>query len=155
MMHKTKLATLLASSIALLSTLCVPSKAGAACTAATIGGTYGFRFDGFFGPPTKVPLKVSAFVPEAAAGEISFTATSETEGTLTGSESGTFGGVAFQLTFAGTYKVDAPKCTGSLSRTLSNGFTVSADFVIVKGGEEIEFVHTNGGAVEQGVMKKE
>ncbi len=94
-------------------------------------------------------------MPEAVAGEISFTPTSGTDGTLTGSESGNFGGVAFQLTFTGTYKVNVPQCTGSLSRTLSNGFTASADFVIVKGGEEIEFVHTNGGVVEQGVMKKE
>jgi hypothetical protein len=155
MRYEIKLFTLLASLIVVFGTLCEPSKAEAACAATTIGNSYGFHFDGFVGPPTRVPLKISAFLPEAAAGEISFTATSDLVGTLTGSESGNLGGVAFQLTFTGSYTVNAPNCTGSLTRILSNGFTVSDDFVIVDGGEEIEFVSTSTGIAEQGVMKKE
>jgi hypothetical protein len=155
MTHKAKFATLFAASIAMLGFLCVAPKAEAACTAASIEGSYGFRFDGFVGPSSRVALKVGAFVPEAVVGEISFTATSSTGGTLTGSESGSFGGGVFQLTFPGTYTVNAPKCTGSLTRTLFEGFTVAADFVIVKGGDEIEFVSTTAGMVEAGVMNRE
>jgi hypothetical protein len=155
MTHKTKFATLFAALIAMLGFLCVAPKAEAACTAATIAGDYGFRFDGFVGPSNHAPLKVGAFVPEAVVGEISFTATSSTGGTLTGSESGNFGGGVFQLTFPGTYTVNAPKCTGSLTRTIFEGFTVAADFVIVKGGDEIEFTSTTPGIVEAGVMKRE
>jgi hypothetical protein len=152
MMH-VKFASLLALLIAVLGTICAPQTASAACTATTIGNSYGFRFDGFVGPSTRVPLKVPAFLPEAVAGEISFTATSDSAGTLNGSESGNIGGVVFQLTFTGTYTVNAPKCTGSLTRTLSNGFTGSDDFVIVDSGREIEFVSTSPGIVEQGGMK--
>jgi hypothetical protein len=156
MIYKAKSATLLAFSVALLGTMCVPSRAYAECTAATIANNYGFHFDGLVGPTSTAALKVPAFVQEAVVGEISFTATSDTGGTLSGSESGTFGGLPFQTTFTGTYTVNAPKCTGSLSRTLSiNGFTGTADFVIVKAGEEVEFVDTSAGLVEQGVMKKE
>jgi hypothetical protein len=120
MTHKTKFATL-ASFIAMLGVLCVAPRAEAACTAATIEGSYGFRFDGFVGPSSPAALKVGASTPEAAVGEISFTATSSTDGTFTGSESGTFGGGVFQLTFTGTYTVNASKCTGSLTRTNSGG----------------------------------
>jgi hypothetical protein len=155
MTHRTKFATLFASLIAILGVLCVAPKAEAACTAATIKGSYGFRFDGFVGPSRRVAVKIGAFVPEAVAGEISFAATSSTGGTLTGSESGNFGGGVFQLTFPGTYTVNAPKCTGSLTRTLFGGFTVADDFVIVKGGDEIEFASTTAGIVEEGVMKRE
>jgi hypothetical protein len=155
MTHQTKFATLFASLIATLGVLCVAPKAEAACTAATIKGSYGFRFDGFVGPSSGVARKVGAFVPEAVVGEISFTATSNTDGTLTGSESGNYGGGVFQLAFPGTYTVNAPKCTGSLTRTLFEGFTVTDDFVIVKGGDEIEFASTTAGIVEAGVMKRE
>jgi hypothetical protein len=155
MTHKTKFATLFASLIAMLGVLCVAPKAEAACTAATIEGSYGFRFDGFVGPSKRAPLKVDAFSPEAAVGEISFTATSSTGGTLIGSESGNFGGGVFQLTLTGSYTVNASKCTGSLTRTLFEGFTVADDFVIVKGGDEIEFASTTAGIVEAGVMKRE
>jgi hypothetical protein len=154
MIRKIKSATLLAFSVALLGTMCVP-RADAECTAATIGSTYGFHFDGLVGPTSTTALKVSAFVQEAVAGEISFTATSDTEGARSGSENGTFGGLPFEVTFTGTYTVNAPKCTGTLTRTLSNGFTATAAFVIVKAGEEIQFVNTSAGLVEQGVMDKE
>jgi len=155
MTYKTKFVTVFASLIAMLGVLSVAPKAEAACTAATIEGSYGFRFDGFVGPSSRAALKVGAFYPEAVVGEISFTATSSTGGTLIGSESGNFGGGVFQLTFPGTYTVNAPKCTGSLTRTLFEGFTVAADFVIVKGGDEIEFASTTAGIVEEGVMKRE
>jgi hypothetical protein len=59
------------------------------------------------------------------------------------------------LTFAGTYTVNVPGCTGSLSRTLSNGVDAADDFVIVNGGTEIEFVSSSPGLAEQGVMKSE
>lgn len=154
-MHKIKLASLLALSITLLGALCVPSKANAACTAATIGSTYGFRGSGFAGPGGNRAYKVPAFFPSAGIGEVSFTATSDTGGTLSGSESLSFGGLQFPLTFTGTYTVSAPKCTGRISATFAEGGTTTVDFVIVKGGEEIDFLNTDVGGIFQGVMTKE
>ena len=49
------------------------------------------------------------------------------------------------LTFTGTYTINAPGCTGSLSRTLSNGVNAADDFVVVNGGTEIEFVSSSPG----------
>jgi hypothetical protein len=154
MMHRIKFASLLALLIAVLGTICAPPAASAACNATTVARTYGFCFDGF-ATPLHVPQKISAFYPEVVAGEISFTATSVSDGTLNGTESGTFGGAVFSLTFTGTYTINVPGCTGSLTRTLSNGFTGTEDFVIVSGGAEIEFVSTTPGIAHQGVMKSE
>jgi hypothetical protein len=154
-MHRFKIASLLALLIAVLGTMCAPITASAACTATTIARTYGFRFNGFIGPVQEVPLKISAFYPEAVAGEISFTPTSVAQGTVNGTETANFGGLVFPLTLTGTYTVNAPECTGSLTRTLSNGVISTIDFVIVNGGAEIEFVSTSVGGVEQGVMKSE
>jgi len=94
-------------------------------------------------------------VPAAGIGEISFSATSDTGGTVSGSESLSFGGLQVQPTFTGTYTVSAPQCTGSINVTFKDGGNPTLDFVIVKGGEEIEFLQTNAGAVSQGVMEKE
>jgi hypothetical protein len=154
MMHRIKFASLLTILIAAIGTICIPLTASAACNATTIARTYGFRFDGFV-TPTHVPTKVSAFYPEAVAGEISFTATSVSSGTIMGSETANFGGAVFPLTFTGTYTINVPGCTGSLTRTLANGFTGTNDFVIVSGGTEIEFVSSSPGLPEQGVMKSE
>jgi hypothetical protein len=154
MFQRIKFVSLLAPLIAVLGTICTPSTARAACNATTIARTYGFRFDGFI-TPAHVPGKVSAFYPEAVAGEISFTATSASGGTLNGTETANFGGAVFPLTFSGTYTINVPGCTGTLTRTLANGFIASDDFVIVSGGAEIEFVSSSEGLAEQGVMKSE
>jgi hypothetical protein len=154
MMYRAKFASLLPILIAVLGTICAPLTARGACNATTVAHTYGFRFDGFV-TPAHVPLKISGFFPEAVAGEISFTATSVSDGTFTGTETANFGGAVFPLTFTGTYTINVPGCTGSLTRTLSNGVTGRDDFVIVSGGAEIEFVSSSPGLAEQGVMKLE
>jgi hypothetical protein len=41
--------------------------------------------------------------------------------------------------------VNAPNCTGKIIVTFADGGTPTLDFVIVKGGEEIEFLQTNAG----------
>ena len=64
-MHRIKFASLLALFITLLGAVCVPSKANAACTAATIGSTYGLRGNGFGGPGGNRAWKVPAFFPSA------------------------------------------------------------------------------------------
>jgi hypothetical protein len=151
MMHRVKFASLLALLIALLGALYVPSRADAECTAATIENTYGYHSDGLSGPTTATALKVSSFVPVSVVGEVSFTATSATGGTLSGFQNISFGGLQFQPTFTGTYTVNAPKCTGSITSSLGTHL----NFVIVNGGEEIEFMQTDAGGVGQGVMKKE
>ena len=153
--HKIKFASLLTLLIMLLGGLCVPSRADAACTAARIGNTYGFHFAGFGGTSGNHALKVPSFVPSAGVGEVSFTATSDTGGTISGSESLSFGGLQFQLTFTGAYVVNAPNCTGKIIVTFADGGTPTLDFVIVKGGEEIEFLQTKAGSVTHGVMEKE
>jgi hypothetical protein len=154
MMYKNKFASLLSLLIAVLGTVCAPLTASAACNATTVAHTYGFRFDGFV-TSAHVPLKISGFYPEAVAGEISFTATSVSDGTLMGTETANFGGAVFPLTFTGTYSINAPGCTGTLTRNLDNGVTAKNDFVIVSGGAEIEFVSSSPGLAEQGVMKLE
>lgn len=155
-MHRVKFASLLALLIAVLGTIGAPATASAACTAATVARTYGFRFDGFITPTPKLPAKIFAYYPEAVAGEITFTATSASEGTIAGSETANFGGAVFPgLTFTGTYTINVPGCTGSLTRNLANGVSATSDFVIVSGGAEIEFVSSSPGQPEQGVMKAE
>jgi hypothetical protein len=68
MTHKIKFASLLTLLITVLGTLCVPSRADAACTAATIGNIYGFHFAGFGGTSGNHVLKVPSFVPSAGVG---------------------------------------------------------------------------------------
>ena len=156
MIRRVKFASLLAFVTTLLGVLCVASRANAACTAATIGSTYGFRFDGFGGVgATHTALKVSAFVPAAGVGEMSFTATSDTGGTISGFQNLSFGGVQIQPTFTGTYTVNAPKCTGSIAVMFPDGGGPHLNFVIVKGGEEIQWLQTDAGVALQGVMEKE
>jgi hypothetical protein len=65
MIHKFKFASLLALLIAVLGTIGAPVTASAACSAATIENTYGFRHNGFSGPAAATALKVSSFVPVA------------------------------------------------------------------------------------------
>ena len=154
MMHRVKFASLLALLIAVLGALCVPT-ADAECTAATIGNTYGFHFDGLAGPAAATALKLSAFVPATGVGEMSFTATSDTGGTISGFQNLSFGGVQIQPTFTGTYTVNAPKCTGRIAVMFPDGAGPHLNFVIVKGGEEIQWLQTDAGVVLQGVMEKE
>ena len=155
MMHRIRYASLLALLIVLVGELCVPSSAQAECTAATIGNTYGLHLNGLRAPAADHALKISAFVPSAGVGEVSFTATSDSGGTLSGSESLSFGGQQLQLTFTGTYSVNSPRCTGSITTTFEGGGSATLDLVIVKRGKEIEFLQTDAGAVTRGVMKKE
>jgi hypothetical protein len=119
-MHRIKFASL-AFLITLLGTLCLPSRADAECTAATIENTYGFHHQGLTGPATSNPLKVSAFVPVAGVGEITLTATSGTGGTISGFQNLSFEGVQIQPTFTGTCTVNAPKCTGSIAVMFQDG----------------------------------
>ena len=153
-MQRVKFASLLALLIALLGALCVP-RAVAECTAATIGNTYGFHFDGLQGPAAATALKISAFLPAAGVGEISFTATSDTGGTISGFQNLSFGGVQVQPTFTGMYTVNAPKCTGSIAVMFQDGGGPHLNFVIVKGGEEIQWLQIDAGVILQGVMEKE
>jgi hypothetical protein len=155
MMHRIKLASFLALLIALLGVLYMPSEAAAECTAATMQSTYGVHGNGYGGPGANDALKVSSFYPSAVVGEVSFTATSGTRGTLSGSENLSFGGLQFRLTFTGTYRVNSPGCTGTIAGTFPDGSTFPLHFVIVKGGEEIDFLQTDPGSVFQGVMTKE
>jgi hypothetical protein len=150
-MIRVKFASLLALLIAVLAALCMPTRADASCTAATIENTYGIHADGFAVPTANTALKVSAFFPAAAIGEASFIATSDTGGTVSGAEKLSFGGVQLQFTFTGTYTVSAPTCSGRI--TTADQDTI--DFVIVKGGEKIEILETRSGAVFQGAMEKE
>jgi len=154
-MIRFKFGSLLAFLIALSGALCLPSRADAECTAATIGNTYGFHHQGFAGNATPNPLKVSAYVPVAGVGETTFTATSDTGGTISGFQNLSFGGAQIQPTFTGTYTVNAPKCTGTITVVFQDGPGPLLDFVIVKGGEEITFLEKTPGVVLQGVMDKE
>jgi hypothetical protein len=152
-------ATLVLSLIALVCIILLPSPAYAqGCSAATIAGSYGYRFSVLFAPPGRVtlPLKIDSFIPGAQAGRIVFTPNSSTssDGTVTFSQKGNVGGVPSEATSTGSYSVN-PDCTGTLTR--DNDGT-EFFFTVVQGGAEIEFAfHTSmsGQKVGEGIMKKQ
>jgi hypothetical protein len=112
------------------------------CSLATLEGSYGFAADEFFtsGP---VPASISAFTPVAAIGVDTF----DGAGNLSGSITGSFGGLIFTSPLSGTYTVNAD-CTGSATVTETNGgFVIHFSFVIVDHGRQLRNLATDPGAV--------
>jgi hypothetical protein len=137
-----------------VGTLLLPSHVHGLCSATTIEGSYGYGFSSLFAGH---PGTVGQSLPNAQAGRISFTATSSSEGTLTGSQSGAIAGFPSDRTFTGTYSV-ASDCTGTFTRTLDNGDVQVLAISIVQGGAEIEFAFhstTFTPQTGQGVMKRQ
>jgi hypothetical protein len=157
MTYKGKFTTLVVSLVAVIATVLLPAQAhGQTCNAATIQGSYAFRFSGFFGPgpaPSATQLNIGSFSPGAQAGRIVFTPNSPTssDGTLTGSQAGNIGGVPTENTFTGIYSVNSD-CTGTFTRNVTT-FAIA----IAQSGAEIEFAFFTSATprVGEGLMKKQ
>jgi len=104
------------------------------CSNATLRGSFGFTSTGMLlaiPPPSAGPF--------AEIGRQTFDGKGDnTEGTATLSANGNIG----HVTFFGTYVVN-PDCTGSMTLFVSNGRTITLDFVIDDDGAELRALLTS------------
>jgi len=107
-----------------------------ACSAATLNGRYGLTFSGF-STTGAVPAPITAFIPVAGEGLVTF----DGNGNLAASETVSLGGLILPVNLPGTYTVNSD-CTGSL--TTANAHL---NLVIVCNGREILAVNTDQGHV--------
>ncbi len=103
-----------------------------ACTLATLNARYGFTFEALVtGDP--VPAPITAFIPVAGGGVMTF----DGRGNLSGSQTVSFGGAIGTAEVWGTYLVNQD-CRGSMTGTFSDsGQVFNLEFVIVDGAREI------------------
>ena len=106
------------------------------CSAATLHGRYGLTFSGY-GTNGAVPAPITAFIPVAGVGLVTF----DGNGNLSASETVSNGGSIFPVNLPGNYTVNSD-CTGSL--TTANAHL---NLVIVRNGREILSVNTQQGRV--------
>ena len=106
------------------------------CSAATLHGRYGITFSGY-GTNGAVPAPITAFIPVAGVGLVTF----DGNGNLSASETVSNGGNVFPVNLPGNYTVNSD-CTGSL--TTANAHL---NLVIVRNGREILSVNTQQGRV--------
>lgn len=109
----------------------------ASCSLGTLQGRYGLTFHGL-GTSGPVPAPINAFIPVAGVGMMTF----DGNGSLSLSETLSFGGKIAPLTASGTYTVN-PDCTGSLQAVNA----AHLNFVIVHNGREILAINTDPGRV--------
>lgn len=137
------------------SAMLLPSTAyGQSCTAATIEGSYAVNASFFaFEGKVNVPRTVGSSGPITLVGRFVFAATSDSDGTFTGSLKGSVGGAPSTSKLEGTYHVD-PDCTGTV--TNSDGTALRA-IAIANGGAEIEFsiIHSIPQRTGGGFMKRQ
>lgn len=107
------------------------------CSLETLKGRYGLAFHGL-GTSGPVPAPISEFIPVAGLGMVIFNG----NGTLSLSETVSFGGKVAPLITHGTYTVN-PNCTGSLEAVGA----AHLNFVIVHNGREILAINTDQGRV--------
>ena len=112
----------------------------AGCGLKTLHGNYGGVWAGllFPGPPQTTPQPITAFQPLNAMETSNFDGAGNFTSTVVASVGGT---PAQTFPDAGTYTVN-PNCTGTL--TLVSGLTF--DFLVLRGGKEVEFIDADGTA---------
>jgi hypothetical protein len=106
------------------------------CSVATLNGRYGLTFSGF-GTNGAVPAPITAFIPAAGEGLVTF----DGNGNLSASETVSNGGLIFPVNVPGTYTVNSD-CTGSFTTSHAH-----LNLVIVRNGREILAVNTDPGRV--------
>jgi len=106
------------------------------CRVATLNGRYGLTFSGY-STNGAVPAPISAFIPVAGGGLVTF----DGNGNLSASETVNLGGKIESVNLPGTYTVNSD-CTGSF--TTANAHL---NLVIVRNGREILAVNTDQGHV--------
>lgn len=111
----------------------------ATCTNAGIKNTFGFRGGGFTAPQ----------VPNAWAGQVKLNGL----GSVTGSESASFGGTIESFSLTGTYSVSS-NCTGTATFNGGTGNVAHTNFVIVNGGQSIMQIQTDAGSINTNFVQK-
>ena len=106
------------------------------CSNVTVRGTFAQTGTGTITSPP------SMAGPLANVGTLTF----DGNGGVTGSLVNSVNGNTLPSTETGTYKVN-PDCTGTYTVQLSLGFTANAFFAIADGGNEIQIIVTDPGAV--------
>jgi hypothetical protein len=106
------------------------------CSAATLNGRYGLTFGGY-STNGAVPAPISAFVPVAGGGLVTF----DGNGNLSASETVNSGGLVVPVNVTGTYTVNSD-CTGTFTTSRAH-----LNLVIVRNGREILAVNTDPGHV--------
>jgi len=111
----------------------------ATCTNAGVKNTFGFRGGGFTSPQ----------VPNAWAGQVKVNGL----GSVTGSESASFGGTIESFSLTGTYSVSS-NCTGTATFNGSTGNVAHTYFVIVNGGQSIMQIQTDANTINTNFVQK-
>ena len=122
------------------------------CSLATLHGSYGSGTTGLINSSSDPnAITIGTFVPYAEVALFKF----DGKGSLTATAQPDFGGQILPPNPAtGSYTVDSPTCTGTMTINITGGGVINRSLVIVEGGRDIEFVSTDPGLVIAGSMKK-
>ena len=113
------------------------------CSNATITGTFGYRYFGYFTAPN------GALAPTAALGVAKIN-----NGAVTASWSQSFGGEIHRITGTGKATVN-PDCTGSLVFEVPGYVTFKTEFIVLDEGKEIHMMPVEpAGFVLTGELKR-
>jgi hypothetical protein len=118
--------------------------AHAACSVASVAGSYGYTTNGFVATPS------GAFVPVAAAGRIVF----DGQGNVSGTQTRVLAGSPLDETYSGTYKVNGD-CTGSFTVVVSpDTRTSTVNLVWSDNTNAANAVFTNPGFILTAVARR-
>ncbi len=118
------------------------------CTNATLDGSYGYFFQGYF--LTHEGQAVGGGRPIGVSGIRTF----DGNGNISGADTISDAGAITPRTYSGTYTVNSD-CTGSSTLNFAGGGMSTQNLTIVESGKEIEFVNTLSGTVVAGSLKKQ
>jgi hypothetical protein len=110
------------------------------CSAASIIGHYGFSLDGFHAGIGQYALVGSFFV--------------DGKGMVKGGGTQSINGDQADVTFTGTYSVDAD-CAGVADLTFEDNLKGKVRFIVVSDGKEVLLMDVGGHTVETGYAKKQ
>jgi len=145
MKHSTIAKTLTIAAVTALGLVITPTAKAddKGCSNASLKGTFAQMGTGTITAPP------SMAGPLANVGVLTF----DGNGGIIGSLVNSINGATVPATETGTYKVNAD-CTGSYTVQLSLGFPANAFFVVTDGGNEIQIIITDPGAVITCVAKR-
>ena len=116
----------------------------AACSDATVAGSYGYTASGF------INTSSGGFLPVAAAGRIVF----DNHGNVTGTQTRVVAGTSLDETYSGTYTVNAD-CTASFTVTVQpDTRTSTVNLVFTENANGASAVFTNPGFTLTAVARR-
>jgi hypothetical protein len=121
--------------------LAVAPNLHAACSNASLHGTYGYSSQGFVS--VTPDISPALFLPQAQTGVVTFDGRGSSSGTYTISSTDPAGEVN-RGTFTGTYAVNSD-CTGTAEVLIDTGGSVHLDFVILSPTEFVS-INTDAGS---------